>query len=356
MKNAVRNPDWWIVVLTFIEVVGLGFLAYFLAWEKENREVDTLFARLESNAIGEYEPVAYELLQHRRGIERIEQYAENQHCAPWDKALFVGSLIRRFDTTEKPRAVGLRMIWSSWNCNAPDLGMDIQLYELLKVEPRIACPIALGDLRDGQTIFRQAALIVILNSVCPQHQSPVLKGWQEDIHRCVGGRTQNSRQGPESPIVDIVVCTNVFVSQPWPESYSMSRPPRLASRESWRLVVFGLYSLFQPCSSCGDAPFMWGAMVTEPLWSRIVLAHVVALPSQGSPASDKKDVKRQLREWIKLALASTDSDSKIVALKAILNLQLGEHRQDVQSLALRDPDPFVRREADEVLAYVKVPR
>src|SRR4029077_15271307 len=102
----------------------------------------------------------------------------------------------------------MRMVWSSWKCNSKDLGTDVQLYEVMKSDANIACPIVSGSLPD-EVPFTKAALLVILADVCPAQNSKTLQEWRREISRCAGsGSRPTVEEGPGGPIVEGgIICT-----------------------------------------------------------------------------------------------------------------------------------------------------
>jgi hypothetical protein len=354
MKNAIRNPDWWLVLLTFIEVVVLTMLTYVLTWQKEQREDNTLAAQLESDEASEYEPAAYDLTQHRHGMEKIQVYDDKQAgasgevCTPWKKAVFLQSLINRFQITEEHRRSSLKVIWAAWNCNKADLGMDVQLFEFLKADPIVGCSLIVDKLPNNLAMFRKAAILYILEDLCPKHGSPTLEKWQEAIGHCAGA------DPPEKGKPHVtVMCLEFGIAYPWPSANKPGPSYAVRDEASWGTVVLGLSSLVTKAGPNGNA-VMWQALQSEPLWSKIVFASFL-LGESKNPANSLREreetsrAMQQLSDWVDLGLHAQDSYSKLAALGAIYNRNLPEPKQLIRSIALDDPDPGVRREAGRVL-------
>jgi hypothetical protein len=331
-----------------------------LTRQQEKREVSTLIARLETYEVAEYGPAAYELTQHRHGLEAIQKYdniqaeAAKEICPSWTKAFFLDNLIHRFPITEQQKRSSLRVIWAAWKCNQADLGMDVQLFELLRSDPAIGCSVVVDELPDDLAMFPKAATLFTLEDVCPKPNSPRIAKWQEQIRHCAGAdspsvKWKNGKPGP----VPSVMCVEPELLHPFPLGNWIGPPYQVREGTSWTAVVLGLFSLVTKAGPNGNG-VMWRAVQSEPLWSRIVFASLLTQDSKNPPkppsgTEETRRRKRQLREWVELGLHSKGSYDKLAALRATRLSNLPQPKPFIKSLALDDPDPAVRREAIQVL-------
>ena len=340
----MRIPEWLTAIFTGIQVIVLTALTYYLGWTTEKHEISAFTGQLASDVADDYRPAAYRLVEHgNRGIDRIASFA-NESCLRWDKEVILYDLIVRSSPTKAQREKALRGVWSAWKCNPRDLGMDVYLYEYLKNNAAQVCAFVQSSLPDSLEVFDEAALIVALDQNCPKQQFDGLKKYRDEISVCTKPIEATPAVRGE---VQAVGYDSVRFLDPWPKYYSADWHPTNLQRESWDFIVSHIFEILggSKANLC-----VWQTIRTEPLWSKILFASMLAQSSdKQDPPEMKKYAKQLLDGWVKLALTSVDSDAKSTALRAVHALQLREYKQSVERLASNDPNPLVRLLATDVL-------
>jgi hypothetical protein len=189
-------------------------------------------------------------------------------------------------------------------------------------------------------LFREASLLIVLTNACSSKTSPQLE--------ILRSTTANKIQAAANPDPGTIEASMQFFP-PW---LSSSPPIQSGSFEadesSWRKVVIEILRIFSQAGPKGKEA-LWTALEYESLPTRLIFGQLVIEFYSREGESFRREIEPRLSRWVELGLISKDNESRYVALAAIANLNLREHKNTVRKVAETDEDPIVRERARRVL-------
>ncbi len=342
-----RDPDWLGVLISafqlFVITVGGGTLVWLNERAAERREILVLETRLADRDPDVYKP-AIEALTLKIGPKALVRHVDKVNngdgsCLPWRKARHLHSMLTSSSTSAEEVKPGVQLLWRSWACLKHHIGMDVELYEIMKSGTPIQCSLFLSEVdRAPRNLLKEAALLNILENTCSTNASAsdefvVLKSnFSDDLQReidVVQGKTKE------------ITFTTFFA---WDRG-DLPEGPFAANRDSWSHVVLGIRNLFETAGPSG-LDVLWNQLDYAPLQSRIIFGYEVLYGKSEAPT----EWERRLSSWARVGLVSPQPEDRVAAIAAVGQFRFDEHLPIVKKLAESDQDWRVRQKAMNVLA------
>lgn len=345
-KRWANNPEWWGVIVGALQlIIGSGliivggiFIQQYAQEAAVDQQISTFVVALRSEDPSKYEPATDGLTALRfKGKKTITEFAALAPQRSWRKAYFLYKRVQSFAQDDKARKNAFEMLWSTWLSHDFNFGSDVQLYEAIKNNPDLACPIVTRDLQKvrERSSFSETALVVALMKACPQQGGAEIKAYRS---RLIDGLRE----------VDGEINSRLFI--PWLGEYRGETGPYEAQDLSFHEMVYGIRELFHEADRYNT---LSAELTLQPLWVRIVFEGVIAFELT-EKKTFTKDEKKRLLQLVNLGLYSTDRDARYAALAVIGNLAgriptLRKYKAVLLIMARKDEDPGLRETAYKVL-------